>query len=89
MGVMKVRRVVTGNSASGKAIVASDARVEAIELRSASGSRFVKLWGGNRVARFPDAGAPPSAPKWFPPVGGFRFAMFTVRRARSRRSSPV
>lgn len=75
---MRVRRVVTGHSPAGKAIVASDTEVESIELKALPDSSFVKLWGGDVVSQYPDDGAPPEAPKWFPPVGGFRFAMFTV-----------
>lgn len=70
--------MVTGHSPAGKAIFASDTEVESIELKALPDSSFVKLWGGDVVSQYPDDGAPPEAPKWFPPVGGFRFAMFTV-----------
>ena len=75
---MKVRRVVTGHSPSGKAIFASDEVVEPIVLEKLQGNEFHRLWGGDAVSVFPDDGSPPANPRYFPPVSGFRFAMFTV-----------
>jgi mannose-6-phosphate isomerase-like protein (cupin superfamily) len=75
---MKVRRVVTGHSPDGKAVFASDEQVEPIVLEKLQRNEFHRLWGSDGVSVFPDAGAPPAHPRYFPPVGGFRFAMFTV-----------
>jgi mannose-6-phosphate isomerase-like protein (cupin superfamily) len=75
---MKVRRVVTGHSPEGKAIFASDEVVEPIVLEKLQGNEFHRLWGGDAVSVFPDDGAAPANPRYFPGVGGFRFAMFTV-----------
>ncbi len=75
---MKVRRVVTGHSPEGKAIFASDEVVEPIVLEKLQGNEFHRLWGGDAVSAFPDDGSPPANPRYFPPVGGFRFVMFTV-----------
>ncbi len=75
---MKVRRVVTGHSPEGKAIVASDGEVEPIRLEKLQGNEFHRLWGSDRVPSFPDDGSSSSMPRYFPPLGGFRFAMFTV-----------
>lgn len=75
---MKVRRVVTGHSPEGKAIFASDELVEPIVLEKLQGNEFHRLWGKDAVSVFPDDGSPPAARRYFPPVGGFRFAMFTV-----------
>ena len=75
---MKVRRVVTGHSPEGKAIFASDEVVAPIVLESLQGNEFHRLWGGDAVSVFPDDGLSPKNPRYFPPVGGFRFAMFTV-----------
>jgi len=75
---MQVRRVVTGHSPAGKAVFASDERVAPIVLEKLQGNEFHRLWGGDAVSVFPDDGSPPANPSYFPPVGGFRFALFTV-----------
>jgi mannose-6-phosphate isomerase-like protein (cupin superfamily) len=75
---MKVRRVVTGHTPEGKAIVASDTEVDAIALDLLPGAEFHKLWSADGAPTFPDDGTLRPARLWFPPVGGFRFAMFTV-----------
>jgi mannose-6-phosphate isomerase-like protein (cupin superfamily) len=75
---MKVRRVVTGHSPEGKAVVASDEEVDAITLDLLPGFEFHRLWGADETLTYPDDGGPPPAPDYFPPVGGFRFGLFTV-----------
>ena len=75
---MKVRRVVTGHDSSGKAIFVSDGEVEPVTAELLPGSEFHKLWGGDRAPQFPDDGAAPAQPTYFPPVGGFRFGMFSL-----------
>ncbi len=80
---MKVRRVVTGHDSSGKAVVASDEEVDALTLTLTPGAEFHRLWGANEAPTFPDSGAKPSDDPYFPPVGGFRFGMFSVAPASS------
>jgi mannose-6-phosphate isomerase-like protein (cupin superfamily) len=75
---MKVRRVVTGHSPDGKAVIASDEVVEPIVLQKLQGNEFHRLWGGDAVSVFPGDGSEPANPRYFPPIGGFRFALFTV-----------
>jgi mannose-6-phosphate isomerase-like protein (cupin superfamily) len=75
---MKVRRVVTGHTRDGKATVASDTEVDPITLGLLPGTEFYRLWGADEAPAFPDDGSPRSAPAYFPPVGGFRFGLFTV-----------
>lgn len=75
---MGVRRVVTGHAADGTAIVASDEVVEPIRLALLPGSEFVRLWGADSPPQFPDSGTMPEHHAYFPPVGGFRFGLFTV-----------
>ena len=75
---MQVRRVVTGHDARGRAVVASDDRVEPITVSLAPGSEFIPLWGSDEPQVYPDGGENPAAAAWFPPVGGFRFAVFVV-----------
>jgi mannose-6-phosphate isomerase-like protein (cupin superfamily) len=75
---MDVRRVVTGHDSAGKAVFVSDERVVSVTAAILPGSEFHKLWGGDEAPRFPDAGALPAHTAYFPPVGGFRFGLFTV-----------
>jgi hypothetical protein len=75
---MQVRRVVTGHDADGKAVFASDEQVAPVVPDLLPGNEFHRLWGGDATPHFPDDGAPPDAPAYFPPVGGFRFGLFTI-----------
>jgi Cupin domain len=75
---MKVRRVVTGHDADGKAVVASDVEVDGFRPTLSPGSEFHKLWGADEAPRFPDAGTESAYPTYFPPVGGFRFGFFAI-----------
>lgn len=75
---MQVRRVVTGHTPDGKATVASDTKVDAITIDIAPGSEYHRLWGADETVTFPDDGSLPSYSAYFPPVGGFRFGIFTV-----------
>jgi mannose-6-phosphate isomerase-like protein (cupin superfamily) len=75
---MKIRRVVTGHTPDGKATVASDTDVDAITIGMLPGAEFHRLWGSDATPTFPDAGSPRSARAYFPPVGGFRFGVFTI-----------
>ena len=75
---MNIRRVVTGHDAQGKAVFASDQEVTPIAVSLFPGIEFHRLWGGDGAPRFPDAGAMPEYTSYFPPVGGFRFWVFTL-----------
>lgn len=75
---MDVRRVVTGHDEEGRAVFVSDEVLPPITPGLMPGSEFHRLWGGDAPPHFPDDGAPPAQPTYFPPVGGFRFGMFTV-----------
>ena len=75
---MKVRRVVTGHDAGGKAVFVSDEEVEPVTVALAPGSEFHRLWGSDQPPHFPDDGAQPAHLTYFPPVGGFRFGLFAV-----------
>jgi len=75
---MGIRRVVTGHSADGKATVVGDDHVEPIVLDLLPGYAFHRLWGADEAPTFPDDGGARSAHDYFPPVGGFRFGLFTV-----------
>lgn len=75
---MDVRRVVTGHDADGRAIFVSDESVVPIVPTLLPGNEFHRLWGGDATPHFPDDGARPSDPSYFPPIGGFRFGFFTI-----------
>lgn len=75
---MQVRRVVTGHSPDGKAVFASDELVKPVTIPQMTGFEFHRVWGGDEVSSFPDAGKQPAHHQFFPPVGGFRFGLFTV-----------
>ena len=75
---MKVRRVVTGHDGNGKAVFASDEEVDPLTLALLPGAEFHRLWGADQAPAFPDGGSPTAQPSYFPPVGGYRFGLFTV-----------
>jgi mannose-6-phosphate isomerase-like protein (cupin superfamily) len=75
---MGIRRVVTGHTPEGKAIVASDEIVEPIVADLTPGIEFFRLWGADEPPSFPDDGSMPAHTAYFPPLNGFRFGLFTV-----------
>ena len=75
---MDVRRVVTGHSPDGKSTFVSDEKVAPVTVAALPGAEFHLLWGGDAAPRFPDDGRRPAGREFFPPVGGFRFAFFTL-----------
>ena len=80
---MRVRRVVTGHTSEGKAVIASDDEVDALTVALSPGSEFHRLWGADAPPSFPDDGSMPPHVSYFPPVGGFRFGLFSVPPATS------
>jgi mannose-6-phosphate isomerase-like protein (cupin superfamily) len=70
---MNVRRVVTGHNASGQSVFVSDELVAPQQLTG-----FHRLWGGDDTPQFPDDGNMPEHRMYFPPIGGFRFGMFSL-----------
>ncbi len=75
---MTVRRVVTGHDGNGKAIFASDEEVDPVTMDLLPGAGFHRLWGADWAPVFPDEGGPTAQPTYFPPVGGYRFELFSV-----------
>ncbi len=75
---MQVRRVVTGHDGNGKAVFASDQLVDPVTVALIPGGAFHLLWGADQPPTFPDDGAATPQPTYFPPVGGYRFGLFTV-----------
>ena len=96
---MDVRLVVTGHDNNGKAVFASDGSVAPITLAAMPGAEFHRLWGSDGPQTYPDVGAAPNTPAYFPAVGGSdsacsRFppskkrAIPTTWRERWQRSRP-
>src|SRR4051812_6800447 len=75
---MNVRRVVTGHDASGKSVFVSDETVEPVLTTMMAQFQPYVLWGADKPPQFPDDGTMPEFRTYFPPVGGFRFGIFTV-----------
>ena len=66
------RRIVTGHSADGRSVIASDRRVEFDAIPGLGGIVLGTLWGSDAAPVYPDVGGEPSHHAWFPPVGGMR-----------------
>lgn len=75
---MDKRRVVTGHNAEGKAVFVSDEAVAPVTLALLPGYEFHLLWGADSTVTFPDDGERPASKGYFPPIGGFRFGIFTI-----------
>ena len=75
---MDVRRVVTGHDASGKSVFVSDETVAPVIPMMLPEFQAHLLWGGDKTPQFPDDGTMPEWHTYFPPIGGFRFGLFTV-----------
>jgi mannose-6-phosphate isomerase-like protein (cupin superfamily) len=75
---VNVRRVVTGHDAQGHAVFVNDDVLPPTTAAMLPGVEFHRVWGADTVQQFPNAGALPPAPLYFPPVGGFRFGLFTL-----------
>ncbi len=74
---MAVRRVVTGHTEDGRAVVVSDGPAESIPI-GGQGSATVLIWGRDDPAQFPDDGSRPSQSAVFPPPGGCSFAIMEL-----------
>lgn len=73
-----IRRVVTGHSESGKAIVISDLKVDPLKLDMLPGREFTTLWAADKAAQHPDNGTMQNGLEWFPPPSGYRFFHWVV-----------
>jgi mannose-6-phosphate isomerase-like protein (cupin superfamily) len=74
---MAVRRVVTGHTAEGAAIVVSDEQVPSIPIGDA-GSASTLVWNREQPGRFPDDGSQPEFTSIFPPPGGCNIAVIEL-----------
>ena len=72
---MKVRTVVTGHNAKGRAVFARDEIVDGTPISGLGELSF--LWNADEPATYPNAGNNPAAPGIFPPLGGIRYIIGT------------
>src|SRR5260370_24436705 len=72
---MKVRTVVTGHNAKGRAVFVRDENVDGTPIPGLGELAF--LWNADEPATYPNAGNNPAAPAIFPPLGGIRFIIGT------------
>ena len=59
-------RVVTGHAANGKSIVANDGKIDGVAVPGLPGAYLPTLWGADQPFTYPDTGAEPPHPAWFP-----------------------
>ena len=81
---MDVRRIVTGQAASGAAVVVSDERVAPLTVGLMPGAEFHALWGADAAFSLPTDGSEPEHKTWFPTADGFRFGLFTLGPASAQ-----
>lgn len=74
----RIRRVVTGHDAAGRARVVDDGEVAPITSGLLPGAAAYRLWGRDERPAFPDDGAPRPAAAWYPPRDGSRFQINTI-----------
>lgn len=74
---MATRRVVTGHTPEGVAVVAADEQVESMSLGPA-GVSFETVWARDDPAHFPDDGSMPAVSGAFPPPGGVAFGITVI-----------
>jgi mannose-6-phosphate isomerase-like protein (cupin superfamily) len=74
---MAVRRVVTGHTPEGGAVVVSDGEVSSM-LIGDRGSATTRLWGRDDPGLFPDDGSQPSMSAAFPHPGGCALAVMEL-----------
>jgi hypothetical protein len=86
---MDVRRVVTGRAADGRSVFVDDAPVEPIQVSTAPGTEWHRLWGGDVPPTLPTDGRPPEQPRYFPPPAGYRFGLFTLAPDATPRTDVV
>ena len=81
---MATRRVVTGHTPEGHAVIASDGPVDAMSL--GPGVTYETVWARDDVAHFPDDGSMPAVSGAFPPPGGCAFGISVMPPGADRES---
>jgi mannose-6-phosphate isomerase-like protein (cupin superfamily) len=74
---MSIRRVVVGQAEDGRTVL-GDEDLPPITVSLFPGAEFLRVWGSDGTPQLPGSvdGAQPK--DWFPPTGGFRFALVTL-----------
>lgn len=75
---MRVRRVVTGKTEDGRAVLVGDDEVAPITVALVPGAEFHRIWGSDATPTVPASAPAPQPKDWFPPAGGFRYAFVTL-----------
>jgi mannose-6-phosphate isomerase-like protein (cupin superfamily) len=86
---MKIRRVVTGQTGSGKSVFVSDEQLEGPNLAMLPGYEFHRMWGSDAEPALPADGKPLAHPGYFPPHDGYRFGFFTLPPNSVRRDADL
>jgi mannose-6-phosphate isomerase-like protein (cupin superfamily) len=72
---LRVRTVVTGHDAKGRAVFVRDEKVDGTPIPGLGELAF--LWNADEPATYPNAGDNPAAAGIFPPLSGIRFLIGT------------
>jgi hypothetical protein len=86
---MAVRRVITGQTADGTSVFVTDEQQEAVTVGLMPGTEFHRIWGSDAAPTLPTDGSAPDAPRFFPPVDGFRFLVWTIGPADAVLSADI
>lgn len=70
---MKLRTVVTGHDAAGKAVFVRDTHLDGLQVSLLPGLELHTLWGSPHAPSLSDDIEPAAGMNWFPPAGGVRF----------------
>lgn len=75
---MAIRRVVTGQAASGKSVFVSDEQLEPAVPPLLGGNEITEVWGTDTSPTLPTDGTKPASNGYFPPAPGYRFGFFSM-----------
>lgn len=75
---MPIRRVVIGQATDDRTVVLGDEDVSPITVSLFPGAEFLRVWGSDGTPQLPAAADRAQPTDWFPPPGGFRFAVVTL-----------
>ena len=74
---MAIRRVVVGQAEDGGTLL-GDGDLPPITVSLFPGAEFLRVWGSDSTPQLPGAVDAAQPKDWFPPPGGFRFALVTL-----------